>query len=68
MLTITELETAAFWDEVVCPDCGWHGALEDTYITSDEGVECPVCGALRVVPAKTALELHEWVEGLEDAE
>lgn len=45
-----ELETAAFWDAVICLDC--HETIE-----ADKWVEaCPECGSHEVMPAKKVLK------------
>jgi ribosomal protein L40E len=60
MLTRNELETAAFWDEDVCLECGARQARG--------GEDCLTCASERVAPATSLLEIHAWVEGLAEGE
>ena len=56
-LTRSSLETAAFWNENVCPSCGT--------IQTDEqpaGAPCQECDRPGTMPATVALHLLELVE------
>lgn len=49
-MTLEEIETAAFWDRIICLDC--HAETD-----ADQWVEsCPACGSKEVMPARKVLK------------
>lgn len=58
-----ELEKAAFWDYVVCADCGATFDPEELAEGIEEHV-CPECGSEQTVSAASVLKL---IESLEDS-
>ena len=56
-MTRDELESAAFWGQFVCADCG--AAVE----AAEVAFACPECGSEGLVAAARVLQVLERLEG-----